>query len=175
MMDDLTDKSTIENRRAEEMRPDIAGPSTKGTAAVETGDQASKPEAPADLSSGALENTALFAKWRKYQAKKKESAAQRRHTRHECSALGVMAIVNRSITMEGIVTEISQGGIKFRPATTYLLNRNGTQVSVTFSTIRVTGKIVATRPDGYGIALFEELDDALIEDFLRVQTELEAA
>ena len=120
-----------------------------------------------------VERMALFAKWRKYQRSKKESAAQRRHTRHECYNPGILSIVNRSIQLEGIVTEVSKGGIKFRPATTHLLNRNGTQVSLTFSTIRATGKIVATRSDGYGIALFEELEDEMIAEFLKVQSDME--
>lgn len=114
---------------------------------------------------------AIAAKWRKYRLAKQDSAAQRRHTRHECSSIGVLAIVNRSTSLEGIVTEISKGGIKFRPASTHLLNRNGTQISVSFASIRVTGKIVATRVDGYGIALFEELDDTVMQEFLREQSD----
>lgn len=119
----------------------------------------------------ANDKLAVAAKWRQYRLAKQDSAAQRRHTRHECSSLGVLAIVNRSTSLEGIVTEISKGGIKFRPASTHLLNRNGTQISVSFASIRVTGKIVATRVDGYGVALFEELDDDVLKDFLREQSE----
>ena len=133
------------------------------------------PESTQVAAVNSAENMMLFAKWRKYRATKKDSAAQRRHTRHGCSTLGVLSIINRSITLEGIVTEISKGGIKFRPATTHLLNRNGTQVSINFSTIRATGRIVATRSDGYGIALFDELEDDILDEFLRIQAELEMA
>lgn len=127
---------------------------------------------PIDAQVQNAENLALFAKWRQLKLAKKDSAAQRRHTRHECSSIGILSIANRSISLEGIVTEISKGGIKFRPASTHLLNRNGTQISVSFSTFRGTGKIVATRSDGYGVALFDELSDEVIEAFLKEQAAL---
>ena len=122
----------------------------------------------------ASDKLAVAAKWRQYRLAKESNAAQRRHTRHDCSSIGVLAIVNRSTSLEGIVTEISKGGIKFRPASTHLLNRNGTQISVSFASIRVTGKIVATRVDGYGVALFEELEDDVMEQFLLEQQEQSA-
>lgn len=94
------------------------------------------------------------------------TAAHRRHIRHACSCIGTMSIVNRSLAFEGIVSEIAQGGIKFRPAKTYLQDRKGVQISIEFGGMRLTGKIVATRADGYGIALFEQVGDERIDAFL---------
>lgn len=104
--------------------------------------------------------------------KEKPSAANRRHVRYDCSCVGTLSIANRSIAMEGIVSEISQSGIKFRPAKAYLLERKGVQVSIDFAGIRVIGKIAATRPDGYGIALFEEMDSDQIDIIVGIQSEV---
>lgn len=95
-----------------------------------------------------------------------QGAVNRRHKRHGCSCLGSMSIINRSYMMEGIITEISKGGLKFRPAKMYLLERKETQVLFEFSNFRASGKIVATRSDGYGIALFDELEDDVLDTFL---------
>ena len=97
---------------------------------------------------------------------KAHGVAARRHTRHACSCLGTMSIINRSVAMEGIVSEISKGGLKFRPAKTYLQERKDAQVLFEFDRFRISGKIVATRSDGYGVALFEEIEDRDIEAFL---------
>lgn len=99
--------------------------------------------------------------------KKQElTAANRRHIRHSCWSVGTVSIINRSMALEGVVTEIAKGGVKFRPAKVYLLERNGVQISAEFGGLKVVGKIVATRADGYGIAFFEELDDDKIQAFL---------
>lgn len=98
--------------------------------------------------------------------KKKNSAADRRHKRHACSCLGKMSILNRSLSLEGIITEVAKGGVKFRPAKTYLLDRTGVEVSIEIAGHKFTGKIAASRADGYGIAFFDELSDDDISYFL---------
>lgn len=98
--------------------------------------------------------------------KKKSGILDRRHARHECSCIGVMSIVNRSTFFEGIISQISKGGLRFRPAKHYLLEHKNTQVLFEFGNLSVAGKIVATRPDGYGVALFDEIDEEKLEAFL---------
>ena len=102
----------------------------------------------------------------------KPSAADRRHVRYDCASVGTLSIANRSIILEGIVTEISKSGIKFRPTKTYLLERTGVQVSIEFAGIRTVGKIAASRPDGYGVALFEEIANETIEEIVRIQSSI---
>ncbi|MFK7901887.1 MAG: hypothetical protein AB8B49_03495 [Nitratireductor sp.] len=108
----------------------------------------------------------VFSILRKRNKKTDGTAAARRHIRHECKAIGVLSIINRSISLEGIVLEIARGGIKFRPAKVHLLDRKGDQVSVSIGGLQLTGKIVAVRNDGYGIALFDELEDDVLDPFL---------
>lgn len=110
--------------------------------------------------------TDVFSILRKRNSKSQGTVAQRRHKRHDCSAISVLSILNRSISIEGIVQEISRSGIKFRPAKVYLLDRKGEQVSISIGGLQLSGKIVAVRKDGYGIALFDELEDDVLEPFL---------
>lgn len=111
-------------------------------------------------------------RWFGFGGKKKQpTAADRRHTRHECLCAGVVTIANSSIAIEGVVIEVSKGGVKFRPAKTYLLERKNVQIFVEFEGIHRVGKIVATRPDGYGIALFEELEDDQITSLISKETD----
>lgn len=109
----------------------------------------------------------VFSILRKRNNKSQGTVAQRRHERHDCSAISVLSILNRSISLEGIVQEISRSGIKFRPAKVHLLDRKGEQVSISIGGLQLSGKIVAVRKDGYGIALFDELEDEVLEPFLK--------
>lgn len=94
------------------------------------------------------------------------TAANRRHARYPCSAIGKVSVANRALALEGLVTEIALGGIKFRPAKVYLLDMRGVQVSIEFGGLKVVGKIVATRTDGYGIAFFDQLEEATLDDLV---------
>lgn len=94
------------------------------------------------------------------------TAAHRRHARHPCSCIGKVSVANRALALEGLVTEVALGGIKFRPAKVYLLDMRGVQVSIEFGGLKVVGKIVATRPDGYGIALFDQLDEDTVDELV---------
>ncbi|MEO0328948.1 MAG: PilZ domain-containing protein [Pseudomonadota bacterium] len=99
----------------------------------------------------------------------KTSAADRRHERYECeNLLGNLAIMNSSNNMVGYVIEVSKGGLKFRPAKSYLLERKDVQITIEFAGLRLPGKIVATRSDGFGIALFDMLTDEQMMSILQV-------
>jgi hypothetical protein len=99
-------------------------------------------------------------------SKNKSTISNRRHIRYDCYAIGTIFFLNRSISLEGVISEISKSGLKFRPAKTYLLERKQSQVLCEFGNFRISGRIVAARPDGYGIALLEALDEDKLSDFL---------
>lgn len=104
--------------------------------------------------------------------KKKDGASNRRHERYECANAGRVSIVNSSLSLDGIITEIAKGGVKFRPFQSYLLERNGKEVTVEILGQFLTGKIAATRVDGYGIALFEQLSDEKINMLINTNKEV---
>ena len=86
-----------------------------------------------------------------------KNAHKRRFERHPVFAVATMIILDSSQHIEGVITEISQGGIKFRPASHFLLERNSERVSVIVDDINTTGTIRASRADGYGVQLIDEL------------------
>lgn len=98
--------------------------------------------------------------------------ALRRHERHTCKSTGTLHILNSAHYLDGLVTEVSQSGLRFRPAKMFLLDRNGSQISCQFAGFNLTGKIVATRQDGYGVALHHELDNGDLDAFLAQQQEI---
>ncbi|MCB1507694.1 MAG: PilZ domain-containing protein [Hyphomicrobiaceae bacterium] len=95
-------------------------------------------------------------------AKLKPGGAQkvitRRFQRYDCCIVGEMTIVDRAYVLEGTLMEISQGGILFRGASAHILDRSNQRVRIAFEDLELTGKIMATRPQGYGIKLDEDLD-----------------
>lgn len=100
---------------------------------------------------------------------KEKGAAARRHQRYDCNCSAKISIINSSLILDGVISEIAKGGIKFRPFKTYLLVRNNTEVSIDIFGDVFSGKIVASRNDGYGIALFDQLSDRQVDLFLRHQ------
>ncbi|HRK23433.1 MAG TPA: PilZ domain-containing protein [Beijerinckiaceae bacterium] len=83
----------------------------------------------------------------------------RAHSRHPCVLIAEMQIPDKGIKLDGMVIEVSRGGIRFREASTYILDRRGTPVVIHLSGHEFPGSIVNVDTSGYGIKL-----DALIAD-----------
>ena len=101
--------------------------------------------------------------------RKRHSLSDRRHKRYAVISIGELSFVNRTITLDGIITEVSLGGLKFRPASVYLMDRSKEQVNITFDRFSLIGRIRATRSDGYGIELLDEFNRESFDAFLRDQ------
>lgn len=97
---------------------------------------------------------------------KKKEVFVRRHTRHDCCVIADMRMVERNFEMDGVILELSQGGVLFRPASTQIMDRQGELVAVRFEGREYTGIIMNTRPIGYGVRLKEEIDDDFIEGII---------
>lgn len=93
----------------------------------------------------------------------------RQYTRHACCIPGSISLAERGYDIEGLIVEISRGGMLFRPATRYILDRTGTEIIVTFATYKHAARIVHTREFGYGIrlntALEQEDIDMILDEF----------
>lgn len=96
----------------------------------------------------------------------KENKHLRRHARHECFIIAVMTVLERSVPIEGVIKEISAGGVLFRPASTYLLYRKGERIALMLGDRQLAGKIVAVRPTGYGVKFLDNLEDDEIDTML---------
>ena len=83
----------------------------------------------------------------------------RRHERHDCVAVSTMALIEIGADIPGVVLELSRGGCSFRPASVYMLERNGELVSVRTEYFTAEGRIRTTRPEAYGIQFFHEIEE----------------
>lgn len=88
----------------------------------------------------------------------KKNEHKRQSQRYPTFAVAQLTILDTTQEIAGVVTEISQSGIKFRPASLYLQEYNGERVTVIIDTVITTGTIRASRADGYGIQLLENFE-----------------
>jgi hypothetical protein len=77
----------------------------------------------------------------------------RRHRRHPVCIVGVLDILDRNVPLDGLVTEISEGGALFRPASSFIFDRRYAPVALRFMDRDWRGEIVNVKADGYGIRL----------------------
>lgn len=82
---------------------------------------------------------------------KKRQTFVRRHSRHDCFIVGTIDLVERRVIIDGTVMELSLGGLLFRPASKFILERSGDDVEVEFADIKIAGRLMNTRPVGYGV------------------------
>jgi hypothetical protein len=90
----------------------------------------------------------------------------RRHERFACCIVAVLDIVDKDVPVDGLVTEISQGGLLFRPATRFIFDRRGSSVLVRFSDEEWAGSIVNVKATGYGVRLDNEVPPEQIQSLL---------
>ncbi len=90
----------------------------------------------------------------------------RRFERYECCIIGELGIVNRFLALDGVILEVSQGGVLFRPASTHLLDRTGDAVKVTIDGQTYAGTIMSSRAIGYGIKLEQSIPSETIEELV---------
>jgi hypothetical protein len=92
----------------------------------------------------------------------------RRHPRFPCFVPVRLSLVERGYALDGAVNEVSRGGVRFREASTFILNRHGAKVTLNLLAAELEGEIVNISPMGYGIRLSSLLD----EDFVEAVTDL---
>ncbi len=96
-----------------------------------------------------------------------KNAHKRAFERHAVFAVASMILHNNSQEIEGVIAEISQGGLRFRPASLFLLERNSERISIIIDDINVAGIIRASRADGYGVQLLDEINPSELAYILR--------
>ena len=94
------------------------------------------------------------------------SAADRQYRRYRCYVICSLSMMNRPVSFEGVVDSLSQGGMQFRPASTYILDRRGEMVGIDINYKTYFGTIVAVRQSGYGIALSEPMSKEEMSEIL---------
>ena len=93
----------------------------------------------------------------------------RRHRRYPCCIIAAMEIIERGYTLDGTVLEMSQGGLMFRVASNYVLERTGEKAVIHIDGLSLHAQIMASRPEGYGLRLMNDLDltavSSLVNEF----------
>lgn len=106
---------------------------------------------------------------RRLKADESKNSHKRKFERHSIFAVAKMVIMDNSQQLDGVIDEISLGGLRFHPASAFIMERNGESVSMQVGALRMSGRIRATRADGYGVQLLDSLSDsqlnAVIEDY----------
>jgi hypothetical protein len=87
----------------------------------------------------------------------------RRHPRYPVCIVGVLDILDRNLPLDGLVTEVSEGGALFRPASSFVFDRRYAPVAIRFNDREWRGEIVNVKPDGYGIRLDQPVSAEEIE------------
>jgi hypothetical protein len=100
---------------------------------------------------------------------RKPPAWVRRHERFPCCVLASVDILGKDVSIEGLVTELSQGGLLFRPASSYVFDRTGSDITVRFEDDELAGRIVNVKGAGYGVRFDDDIEldrvKALVEQF----------
>lgn len=97
---------------------------------------------------------------------RRPSRGARQHERYPCCIQASLHIRDRNYRIEGLIMEVSRGGVLFREASRFVLDRVGTVVTVQASDLSAAGTIVNVRPAGYGIRLDQLLDDTFVDDLV---------
>jgi len=87
----------------------------------------------------------------------------RRHERNRCFIPGSMQVEDIEASFDGAILELSAGGCSFRPASMFLLNREGETVIIHTPAMPVRGIIRSTRPSSYGVQFMEEISIDAVE------------
>lgn len=88
--------------------------------------------------------------------------AGRRFERHFVCIPAGLRLEGRTYDLVGAVLELSQGGVLFREASDYILDRNGAAGEIKLPDFTVSCIVVASRPSGYGLSFRTELPEDVV-------------
>ncbi|CAO4163440.1 hypothetical protein [Methylorubrum populi] len=92
--------------------------------------------------------------------------SRRVHERYPCLIPGKILFLERGFSIDGVVNEVSAGGLRVRPALTYLLWREIEDVFVEFGPFSLETVLVNTTRYGYGLRLKSVLPRDHLEEIL---------
>lgn len=92
----------------------------------------------------------------------------RAHERLTCSAAGEVFFIKRGCTIRGVVDEVSRGGLRLRPAQSFIVRRVDEDVRVSFGPFDLQATIVNTSPGGYGLKLKQMLQPEELDEIVKL-------
>ena len=100
---------------------------------------------------------------------KRGGIRNRVYARFDCNIRAELVLPEKALSLDGVLTEISRGGIRFREASSWILDRRGQPVIVRLPWLDLPGTIVNVGSTGYGIRLDRLLREEALEAFLTRQ------
>jgi hypothetical protein len=84
------------------------------------------------------------------------------YKRYNCCVISKLILRERGVPLDGLTVDISAGGVLFREATKFILNRQGMDVLLELGDLKLPGTITFVSTKGYGVRFFEPLDESKI-------------
>jgi hypothetical protein len=98
--------------------------------------------------------------------RRKRPGFSRAAQRYNCRIEGNLAVGDRLVNFDGIVTDFSSGGAQFRPKLLYIMDRRDVPISLIFGGVEVTGRIMSTSSAGFGLRFDAPMSDDQIESLI---------
>jgi hypothetical protein len=102
-----------------------------------------------------------------FSQRSKRQRMARAAVRHPCLIEAQLLLVDRDTRLEGRITNVSLSGALFRPRLSYLLQRKNVTVVLSVGDREYAAEILATVPQGYGIAFLEPISQSELETLLQ--------
>ncbi len=102
--------------------------------------------------------------------RKKSGSHMRAFARHPCCIMGELLIADKSYKLDGLIIELSRGGVRFREASSYVLDRSGVNVVVMVNGSEYPGVVVNVAANGYGIKLDSLMPEGDVEKLMGAGT-----
>lgn len=96
----------------------------------------------------------------------RSKSRHRLYSRYPCCAVSTLLLVDKGVELEGLTLELSRGGALFREACTFILERNGVPVTLRLPDLALSGSIVNTRSEGYGVRFEKVMEEDTLQHLL---------
>ena len=97
---------------------------------------------------------------------RRQPAFSRSAVRYACQIEAGLRLTDSDVAYEGRVINLSLGGAMFRPPFAYLMYRSATHIHLTIGDEVITGELVATTPQGFGLRFDKPLEEATLQRLL---------
>ncbi|QAY76352.1 PilZ domain-containing protein [Sphingosinicella sp. BN140058] len=88
----------------------------------------------------------------------------RSFVRFRCEVDTELMLLDRVMSYEGRIIDISRGGALFRPKLAYIMRRANVPVCIQWGSEELFGQIVGTSPAGFSIRFEQPIDEELFDE-----------
>lgn len=101
--------------------------------------------------------------------RKRPQHHNRSFVRYDCQVDTSITLIDRMVSLDGRLLDLSQGGALFRPKLAYIMRRNGEPICLRIGEEDLFGHIVSTSPKGFSLRFDEPIEEGL---FNRIVAEM---